>query len=105
MKNEVHNPCLDGLLGLAVGDAVGVPYELAADPAWDMTGFGSHCQMPGTWSDDTSMALCTADSLSDGYDLSDMMQRFSAWVNEAQYTAGGQVFDVGCTCSAAMRTV
>lgn len=106
----MKNLYLDGLMGLAVGDAVGVPCEfrsraqMAAEPVWDMTGFGSHWQMPGTWSDDTSMALCTADSLAKGgFDAADMMRRFAAWKNEAAYTAGGQVFDVGCTCSAAIR--
>lgn len=59
----------DGLYGLAAADALGVPFEsemLAAmqeHPCAGMTGFGHHDQPTGSWSDDTSMTLCAADSL------------------------------------------
>ena len=58
-----------GLLGLLVGDALGVPVEFSsreqrlADPVTDMRAFGTHNQPAGTWSDDGSLALCTASSL------------------------------------------
>ena len=96
---------LDGLLGLAVGDALGVPYErctledMRSEPCLGMRGGGAHRQPAGTWSDDTSMALCIADSLATkGVDPDDVMKRFSAWNNRHQYTATGVVFDVGTTC-------
>ena len=34
-----------------------------SDPVSDMREFGTHHQPRGTWSDDSSMLLCTADSL------------------------------------------
>lgn len=100
---------LDGLMGLAVGDALGVPFEnkslqeMKDFPCTGMTGEGSHHQPAGTWSDDTSMALCIADSLgTKGIDLDDVMKKFSAWKNRSQYTATGATFDVGRTCRKAI---
>ena len=58
-----------GIIGLCVGDALGVPVEfkprsaLDRNPLDDMVGYGTHGKPPGTWSDDTSMALALADSL------------------------------------------
>ncbi len=100
---------LDGLLGLAVGDAVGVPYEFSwrgerrKNPATDMVGYGAHNQPEGAWSDDTSMALCVADSLTRGFNPDDMMKKFYAWMTRSQYTATGVVFDIGMTCRKASR--
>lgn len=45
---------LGGILGVAVGDALGVPVEFSgrdfckANPVTDMIGFGTHNQPPGT---------------------------------------------------------
>lgn len=91
------------LIGHAVGDALGVPVEFASrkarqeDPVRDMRGFGTHNQPAGTWSDDASLTLCTAQSLIDGYDLVDMGKRFTRWMLEAYWTPHGQVFDIGQT--------
>lgn len=92
------------ILGLAAGDALGVPVEftereeLKEDPVCGMRGYGTYCQEPGTWSDDTSMALCVMDSLAKkGVDYEDQMTRFVSWVWEAKYTAGDEMFDIGNT--------
>lgn len=92
------------VLGLAVGDALGVPAEfmemseLKEKPLTGMTGGGAHGQSPGTWSDDTSMTLCTMDSLTEkGIDYDDQMQRFADWLWNASNTARDEVFDVGGT--------
>ena len=96
------------VLGLVVGDAVGVPVEfksraqLDAAPVTDMTGFGTYNQPPGTWSDDSSLALSTAESLLAGYDPADMMRRFHAWLTTAAMTPHGEVFDVGIATRAAI---
>ena len=37
--------------------------RIARDPAADMTGYGTHGQPAGTWSDDTSMTLALIDAL------------------------------------------
>lgn len=96
------------LVGLVVGDALGVPAEfksraqLDRAPVREMTGFGTHAQPPGTWSDDSSMALATAESLLDGYAPGDMMRRFHAWLTTGYMTAHGEVFDVGNATRAAI---
>jgi ADP-ribosylglycohydrolase len=66
---EVQERILGAVLGLAVGDALGVPVEfqpreaLRREPVTGMRGFGSHHQPPATWSDDTSLAMCLLESL------------------------------------------
>lgn len=99
----------DGLYGLAVADALGVPFEsekltdMRERPCTDMTGFGHHNQPAGSWSDDTSMTLCVADSLCRGFDLDDMMKKFSQWRSKHSYTANGVVFDIGRCCRRAIN--
>ena len=59
----------NGIIGLAVGDALGVPLEfmirerLQENIITDMIGYGSHDVPKGTWSDDTSMTLATIDAI------------------------------------------
>ena len=89
--------------GLIVGDALGVPVEfkdreaLRKHPVTDMMEYGSHYQPKGTWSDDSSMMLCTLDSLGDKgeLDYDDIMARFSSWLFEGEYTPYGEAFDYG----------
>lgn len=60
--NDKTNTLKSSIYGLAVGDALGVPYEFKFRGAFectDMIGYGTHNQLEGTWSDDTSMALAT----------------------------------------------
>jgi len=89
------------IIGMAVGDAVGVPYEfiykdrMEIDPCVDMIGHGTHNQPKGTWSDDTSMALCIVDSLKNGLNYSDMADKFSKWLYGNLWTPHGEVFDHG----------
>lgn len=98
------------VLGSVVGDALGVPaefmrrQELQQDPVTAMRDGGAHHQPAGTWSDDTSMVLCTIDSLlACGVNYEDQMQRFSRWLSAGEYTARGEVFDVGITVQRAIR--
>jgi ADP-ribosyl-[dinitrogen reductase] hydrolase len=97
------------ILGLAIGDALGVPVEfrdrdtLERHPVVDMREFGTHHQPRGTWSDDSSLAFCLAESLVQGYDLKDLANRFVNWYNHAYWTPHGQVFDVGIATSTAIH--
>jgi len=97
------------VIGHAVGDALGVPYEfsdrewLDADPATDMVGYKCYPFPAGTWSDDTGMSIATLDSLADGeIDYEIIMQNFLKWLNYDHYTATGETFDVGMTCQLAI---
>jgi ADP-ribosyl-[dinitrogen reductase] hydrolase len=91
-----------GILGLAVGDALGVPVEfqsresLRRDAVTGMRGYGSHHQPPGTWSDDTALTLCLVESLCEaGIDYRDQAQRFVGWMLRNEWTPRGTVFDIG----------
>lgn len=96
------------LVGLAVGDALGVPVEfmgretIAKDPVKGMRGYGTHNQPPGTWSDDSSLAFCLAETLIDGYDLNRIAKSFEAWMVDGKWTPHGKVFDVGIATSDAI---
>ena len=102
------------VVGHAVGDAVGVPYEfndheyMARHPATDMVGYGTYGMPKGSWSDDTSMSLCELDAIAraggDEIKLHNYtLANFRAWLSpEAQFTPTGVVFDVGGTCNIAI---
>lgn len=87
------------LLGAAVGDALGVPFEFRERGTFrvnGMTGHGTYNRPAGTWSDDTSLTLATADAICDGtVNLSKAAQNFEAWLFAGRWTADGVVFDVG----------
>lgn len=92
--------------GMAVGDALGVPYEFRRRGSFrctGMAGHGSHDQPAGTWSDDTSMALALCDSYRalGAVDADDVRRRFKAWYRDGAYTVDG-LFDVGGTTARAL---
>ncbi len=99
-----------GIFGVVVGDALGVPVEFTsraerkADPVVDMREYGTHSQPKGTWSDDSSMALATLDSIinNGGLRYEDIMEKFCAWRLNGEYTPYGSVFDIGITCARAI---
>lgn len=97
------------IYGLAVGDALGVPYEFRERGTFTCTGMdgdGTHMQPAGTWSDDTSMALCICSSVKRlcRVDTADISDRFRRWLQLGEFTCDGRVFDVGGTCSRAIST-
>ncbi|CAH0289236.1 ADP-ribosyl-[dinitrogen reductase] glycohydrolase [Pseudomonas sp. Bi70] len=96
------------LLGLACGDAVGTTLEFSAretlSPITDMVGGGPFALAPGQWTDDTSMALCLAESLlsKNGFDARDQMARYLNWWHWGYWSATGQCFDIGTTVRQAL---
>jgi len=93
------------LLGLAVGDAVGTTLEFkppgSFEPLTDMVGGGPFGLKAGEWTDDTSMALCLAESLLDtgGMDLADQLRRYLLWKDGGYFSPTGSCFDIGNTTS------
>ena len=89
------------LVGLAVGDAIGTSVELRPPgtfpPVTDMVGGGPFGLPPGAWTDDTSMALCLADSLlaRRGFDPVDQLERYRRWYREGERSSVGRCFDIG----------
>jgi len=98
----------DGIMGLVVGDALGVPFEFRTRDtfkATDMVGYGTYNQPAGTWSDDSSLTLATLESIGRlGYvDPGDIMENFSKWLKRGEFTPYGEVFDVGSATRRAIR--
>ena len=91
------------IFGHAVADALGVPVEfksreyLRKSPVTHMMGYGTYCQPKGTWSDDTSMTLCTLESIAKNTDvnLTDIMESFAKWRCFGYMTPSGDCFDIG----------
>ena len=99
----------DGIIGLLIGDALGVPVEfnsiqsLIKNPVVDMRGHGTYNMPKGTWSDDTSMTIATMKSIvnKNAIDYEDIMSEFSEFINEGKYTQY-YTFDYGNTTADAI---
>jgi ADP-ribosyl-[dinitrogen reductase] hydrolase len=97
------------LLGLAAGDALGTTLEFkrpgSFSPIGDMVGGGPFGLNPGEWTDDTSMALCLAESLVErrGFDPIDQLRRYVRWYREGHLSSRGHCFDIGMTVASALR--
>ena len=99
---------LGSLQGLAVGDALGTTLEFAKPgtfrPITDMVGGGPFNLRPGEWTDDTSMALCLAESLVEkgSFDPLDQMGKYLRWWKEGHLSHSGDCFDIGNTTRKAL---
>src|SRR5438128_1283621 len=107
-----------GLVGLLVGDALGVPYEFSSPevlPPADLIEFEppagflrAHAGTPsGTWSDDSAQALCLLASLlaCGRFDADDFARRLLRWLDEGYLAVDNRVFDVGITTSRALSAL
>jgi ADP-ribosyl-[dinitrogen reductase] hydrolase len=96
------------LLGLVVGDALGVPVEfmsrrhLREYPVTGMRGYGTHHQPPGTWSDDSALTFQLVETLIEGYDSKRLAERFVRWYVWNDWTPHGAVFDIGLATRSAI---
>lgn len=108
-------PVVAALFGAAIADALGVPVEFSSraarqgDPVTDFRGYGTWNQPPGTWSDDSSLLFCLAESLAAqgpmGFDLGAIARNLARWRTEAHWAARGEVFDIGGTTEVALGRV
>lgn len=109
MSETIRNRALGAFIGLAVGDALGTTLEFEArdakPPVYDMVGGGPFDLLPGQWTDDTSMALCLADSLIACGNLNerDLMERFCRWYQAGENSCTGGCFDIGVTTREALE--
>lgn len=98
------------MYGLAIGDALGVPYEFQQRDTFTcmgMVGHGTHNQPAGTWSDDTALSLATLDSFTEcggKPDTADMLMRYQMWLKHGMYMPDGKTFDSGITVATAIRS-
>lgn len=97
------------LLGLATGDALGATLEFRAPGTFEsitgICGGGPHRLKPGEWTDDTSLALCLAESLIErrGFDPIDQLERYCRWHLEGYLSCTGTCFDIGVTTRKALQ--
>ncbi len=97
------------LLGLAVGDAIGTTVEFKRpgtfEPVTDMVGGGPFELPAGAWTDDTSMALCLAESLVErrAFDPIDQLERYVRWWRHGYFSSTGRCFDIGDATQAALE--
>ena len=109
-EKMMNKKLYDAVFGLAIGDALGVPYEFKSRGSFvckGMAGYGTHDQPAGTWSDDTSMAIATAKSIKDNegrIDLHDIRSNFLRWMKDEEFTATGEVFDIGIATGRALMS-
>lgn len=102
--------CRGALLGLACGDALGTTLEFAPPgsftPIDDLVGGGPFDLQPGEWTDDTSMALCLAESLLErrGLDPVDQLERYLRWWRGGHLSSTGRCFDIGNQTRRALAT-
>ena len=101
MRSEERNYIKDILFGVCIGDALGVPVEfqsrdsLKKSPVKKMQSGGIHRQGEGIWSDDSSLTICLAETIAEGYSHDLLAQKFIDWKYKAYWTATGEVFDMG----------
>lgn len=108
-KKAKINRFRGSLIGLAVGDCMGVPAEFLSPgqfhPISEMTGGGLFHLQKGEWTDDTSMALCLAESLitCGGFDVKNQMDHYVCWYKEGHNSSKGVCFDIGNTVRQALE--
>lgn len=98
------------MLGLSAGDALGTTLEFKRpgtfEPLTNMVGGGPFGLPVGAWTDDTSMALCLAESLIDKqeFDARDQMERYVRWWKEGYLSSTGEFFDIGNATRSSLQT-
>jgi ADP-ribosylglycohydrolase len=96
------------LLGLAAGDALGTTLEFrdpgSFAPLTDMVGGGPFDLRPGEWTDDTSLALCLAESLvtRGEFDPVHQLETYVRWYRDGHLSVKGRCFDIGITTAGAL---
>eukprot|EP00257_Ricinus_communis_P012824 XP_002538111.2 uncharacterized protein LOC8279457 [Ricinus communis] len=115
LQNHKSNAAIGGLVGLLVGDALGVGFEFK-HPNQIPPRTGIEMTMPatfrrtyphvpsGTWSDDGAQALCLLASLIErgSFRLTDFADRLVQWMDKGYFAVDGDVFDVGSQTARAL---
>lgn len=105
---DTRDRAIGALVGLAAGDAVGTTLEFARPgsfaPIDDLVGGGPFGLSAGQWTDDTSMAMCLAESILDTgeVDPADQLRRYVAWRRDGYWSSNGRCFDIGSTTARAL---
>ncbi|CAF1603943.1 unnamed protein product, partial [Adineta ricciae] len=103
IDEQILNRIQGSMIGLALGDALGAHVEfrphnyLVAHPVTELRGGGTWGLEKGQFTDDTSMALCLANSLivNHGFNAYDQLVRYKWWYKYGYMSSTGQCFDIG----------
>jgi len=101
--NGRRSRSIGAFVGLAIGDALGAPIQFKRRDTYEhvsgYTAGGTYQLEPGYWTDDTSMALCLAETLLSkrNYDPVDFGDRLVRWVDEGYNSSLPKCFDIGQT--------
>jgi ADP-ribosylglycohydrolase len=110
VAKNLRDRYLGALVGLAVGDALGVSVQYrkpgSFTPLGDIIGGGPFELPRGAWSDDTAMTLCLAESLleKNGSDPADQVSRYRRWQLEGYWSATGQCVGITASVAKALAT-
>jgi len=108
IENEIKDNAFGAFFGLIVGDALGAAVEFKTRDTFkkvtDMRAGGPHGLDAGYWTDDSSMALCLAESLTEkSFNLEDQLQRYSKWYRNGYLSSTGSCFDIGNTTASSLE--
>ena len=96
-KKKIYEKSADGIFGLIVGDALGLPVDLRSreylrqSPVTDFESFGTYNQEAGTWSDSSSLTLCAAETLISRYSREALVEKFILWQDTGYWTPNGEL--------------
>lgn len=108
IEKERKNKAFGAFFGLIVGDALGAAVEFkkrgSFEEVTDMRAGGPHGLEAGFWTDDTSMALCLAESLSEKeFNFQDQLQRYLKWYREGYLSSTNKCFDIGANTARSLE--
>lgn len=109
LKNSISDRARGSLIGTAVGDALGTTIEFSTpgtfEPVSEITGGGPFKLKAGEWTDDSSMMLCLAHSLTrtGEFDLKDQIDLYTKWWKEGAFSVTANCFDIGMTVQSALQ--
>jgi len=99
------------IIGCAVGDAYGAPYEFMSPedvrPAKGYITGGTHDVSIGEWTDDTALMVATMDAYDkcQGFDALTIAENFKAWRTTGKFGTRNYVFDIGNTTNTAIKNL
>ncbi len=105
---ELRERFQGAMQGLAIGDALAAATQFRRPGSFaavgDLLGGGPFDLPRGAWSDDTAMALCLAESLTerDSFDAADQLARYTRWQREGYLSATGQCLGITAATARAL---
>ena len=108
IEEKRKNKAKGAFFGLIIGDALGAAVEFKKRGSFkkltDMRSGGPHGLDAGYWTDDSSMALCLAESLSEeGFNLKNQLDKYLKWYQEGYLSSTEECFDIGANTARSLE--